>query len=129
MQKTALDIHGAEWEVREAKPTAHGFAVLLGVPAGTKGKRGAGVILTPELRDFLAIPRLDAPDLPMREPTVRKLRKLAGIPPPAETWWSEREADLRAMTPSDFSRAHGCSINAAWKRKNKLADPGQPVYS
>lgn len=114
------DITGEVWDVRESRPTPHGFAVLLGWPRSTQRGQGGGgvrVILTPHLADYLAT-HCYAPttiDLPIGRTTVKRLRKALGQEwiLDNEQWWHDHKADLLASTLDDFCKRHGKSQGAA----------------
>lgn len=114
------DINGEVWDVREARPTPHGFAVLLGWPQSIQRGQGGGgvrVILTPHIADYLAA-HCHAPnkiDLPISGTTIKRLRKLLGQDWTLdnEQWWHDHKADLLSSTLTDFCQHHGKSQGAA----------------
>ncbi|GAB7024737.1 hypothetical protein [Salidesulfovibrio brasiliensis] len=116
----AEDISGEAWDVRESRPTPHGFAVLLGWPHSTQRGQGGGgvrVILTPNLADYLAA-HCHHPvgiDLPLSRNAVKRLRKMLDLDWTLdnEQWWHDHKADLLASTLADFCERHGKSLGAA----------------
>lgn len=116
----AEDITGEVWDVRESRPTPHGFAVLLGWPQSVQRGPGGGsprAILTPHLADYLAA-HCHAPaaiDLPIGRTTVKRLRKALGQDwyLDNEQWWRDRKEDLLSMTLDDFCARHGKTPGAA----------------
>lgn len=114
------DITGEVWDVREERPTPHGFAVLLGWPRSAQRGQGGGgvrVILTTALADYLAAHQL-APkdmDLPIAANTVKRLRKLLGHDwiLDNEQWWHDHKAELLASILTEFCERHGKSQGAA----------------
>lgn len=85
------DFAGLMWEVRESRPTPHGFALLIGWPQGElrgKGGRGVSVILTQPLASYLAGRRLCDANLPIGRTTIKRLRRMVGVDP-------QREACMR----------------------------------
>ncbi|MDL2268031.1 hypothetical protein LJC46_08620 [Desulfovibrio sp. OttesenSCG-928-G15] len=81
---SAEDIHGNRYDVRERRPTAHGFDVLLGWPVDRpRGPGGGGpkAILTGEVADYLDSIRLSPKDaaLPVGRNTIKRLRAEMGL--------------------------------------------------
>jgi len=116
----AEDITGAVWDVREERPTPHGFAVLLGWPQSMQRGRGGGgvrTILTPHLADYLAAHKLApaAVDLPLSRTTIKRLRKLLGQDWTLdnEQWWHDHKEELLTSTLAEFCKRHGKSQGAA----------------
>lgn len=119
----ATDAHGRQWDVRERRPTAHGWLLHVGWPAGEPRGQGCGgvrVILTVELADYLGRTRLRDVDLPMGGTTVKRLRRELGLHWSWDAWWSERADDLRALTLQAFADRHGCSTGAASQRRHHM---------
>lgn len=122
----ATDYAGTDWDVRERRPTAHGFDILIGWPAEDrrgKGGRGVAVIITAELAQYLQVTRVRDTTLPIGMTTVKRLRREVGIAWSWGAWWSQRADDLRTMTLQAFCDRHGCSIGAASQRRTALTDP------
>lgn len=119
----ATDFSGFPWEVRERRPTAHGFDVLIGWPKkATRGKGGHGVavIVTAELARYLQSTRLRDVDLPIGTTTVKRMRADIGVSWSWDGWWAARSDDLRSMTLRAFCGRHGCSMGAASQRRAQL---------
>lgn len=77
------DAHGKMWDVREKRPTPHGFDVMLGWPVEQpRGQGGGGprVIITPDLAAYLEAVRLRpaAVDLPIGRTALKRLRAALG---------------------------------------------------
>lgn len=116
----AEDINGEVWDVREARPTPHGFAVLLGWPQTLQRGPGGGgprAILTGDLACYLAA-HCQAPsgiDLPIGRGAVKRLRKLLDLNWQLDNaqWWHDHKTDLLASTLDDFCQRHGKSQGAA----------------
>lgn len=116
----ATDYSGREWDVRESRPTLHGFDLLIGWPRGEprgKGGRGVSTILSAELARYLSAARPRDIDLPIGRTTFKRLRAELGVSWSWDAWWADRENDLLAMTLEEFCAAHGCSIGAASQRR------------
>src|SRR5690554_7992181 len=92
----ATDYAGVEWDVRERRPTAHGFDLLIGWPKGElrgKGGRGVATIITVELAQYLQATRLRDVDLPLARTTVKRLRAEIGVSWSWDDWWAARAED------------------------------------
>jgi hypothetical protein len=121
-----FDHFGVEWDVREERPTGHGFDVLMGWPTGIpRGQGGGGVrtILTTPLADWLEMHR-SCPaqvDLPVGRNVVKRLRRALGHDhyQDIRKWWLNRFDDLVSLTLVEFSDKHGVSMGAAdnWRRE------------
>jgi hypothetical protein len=121
----ATDWAGMRWDVREYRPTAHGFDVLVGWPKGEprgRGGRGVATILTVELAQYLTATRSRDVELPIGGTTVKRLRTKVGLRWSWDDWWAAREVDLLTMTLECFCATHGCSIGATSQRRTKLRD-------
>ena len=122
---TATDHAAQAWDVRESRPTAHGFDILIGWPQGEprgKGGRGVAVILTAELARYLAETRQRDIDLPIGLTAAKRLRRELGVSWSWDAWWADRADDLQALTLADFCTRHGCSMGAASQRRAALSD-------
>jgi hypothetical protein len=121
----AEDIWGRVWDVREARPTEHGWPVMLGWPQDAqRGKGGGGVraIMTRDLADYLESMRMD-PDgisLPLCRTAIKRLRKALGHDWHADNaaWWRERCVDTTS-TIEDFRAAHGRSAGAVSQHRRR----------
>ena len=123
----ATDHAGQAWDVRESRPTAHGFDILIGWPQGEprgKGGRGVAVILTAELARYLSETRQRDIDLPIGLTAAKRLRRELGVSWSWDAWWADRAEDLQAMTLADFCARHGCSMGAASQRRAALTPYG-----
>lgn len=121
----ATDYAGAEWDVRERRPTVHGLDVLIGWPRDEprgRGGRGVATIPTAELARYLQATRLRDANLPIGRTTVKRLRAEIGVTWSWDGWWAARADDLRTMTLQAFCDKHGCSMGAASQRRALLVD-------
>lgn len=119
----ATDVHGNVWDVREARPTEHGWDILIGWPHGEprgKGCRGVRVINSVELAQYIMATRLRDLSLPIGVTTAKRLRSELGMSWSWDTWWSARAPDLVRMTLAEFCQRHGCSMGAASQRRHAL---------
>lgn len=118
----ATDWQDVSWDVRERRPTRHGFDVLIGWPQGEargRGGRGVATILTPELAQYLSQTRLRDTELPIGETVVKRLRAVLGVAWSWDAWWEARREDLLSMTLEAFCARHGCSLGAASQRRTQ----------
>jgi len=127
----ATDWHGQRWDVRESKPTDHGFDILIGWPEGEprgRGGRGVATIITAELAQYLLQTRLRDAALPIGNTTIKRLRAALDIHWSWDDWWSARKEDLLSMTLEAFCLKHGCSTGAASQRRASIKPPESPNY-
>lgn len=120
----ATDYAGQSWDVREKRPSSHGFDVLIGWPQGEvrgRGGRGVAVILSAELAQYLTDTRQRDIDLPIGLTAAKRIRRELGVCWSWDAWWQDRHADLQAMTLQAFCDRHGCSIGAASQRRAALS--------
>lgn len=128
----AVDIWGATWDVRETRPTQHGFDVQLGWPqAVARGRGGSGgprVIITASLAAYLKSLRHRSPAiLPLGMTAIKRLRRLLGLNVYLDSaaWWEERADDLADMTLARFAARHGVSVAAASLARTALLGRAQ----
>lgn len=117
-----VDVYGVTWDVREHRPTAHGWPVSIGWPQGEprgRGGRGVAVILTQTLAQYLTDTRLRDLVLPISRTAAKRLRAELGVQWDWDAWWAARAADLHALTLAAFAERHGCSIGAASQRRSR----------
>lgn len=112
----ATDAWGSEWDVREARPTKHGFDVLIGWHKGCRGKGYGGpqTILTTPLVEHMERHRYDfAWDLPLGNTTIKRIRRVLGHHRylDAAEWWAERIDDLSNLTLEEFAAKHDRKIS------------------
>lgn len=120
---TATDWLGGGWDVRERRPTPHGWDILLGWPQDAprgRGTRGVAVVLTAELAEYLSATRQRDIDLPIGMTAAKRLRREIGVTWSWDAWWAERREDLLSMTLEAFCAKHGCSVGAASQRRAAL---------
>jgi hypothetical protein len=120
---TAQDIFGRLFDVRESRPTRHGFNVLLGWPVTARRGPGGGgpqVIITKPLAEYLEKMRL-APvgiDLPIGRGAVKRLRFILGHHwfRDNTAWWAEHP-DGRGKS---FAARHNWRKKFGISIKNRL---------
>jgi hypothetical protein len=110
----AIDNWGDSWDVREERPTKHGFNVLLGWPYGCRGKGFGGprVIVTAELAAFFEARRLargEFYDLPAGRTAIKRVRRLLGMNfyDDSAQWWIDHADDVFTMSGVEFSERYG----------------------
>ncbi len=128
---TAEDVDGALWDIREARPTPHGFDVQMGWPHGDiRGRGGSGgprVVLTAPLAAYLEVMR-ERPvriALPIGRGAVKRLRRLLGHHAQIDraAWWEARADDLAEMTIERFAARHEVSVGAVVQARHALFGP------
>lgn len=122
----ATDHIGEPWDVREKRPTVHGFDIMIGWPQGElrgQGGRGVAVILSAELANYLINTRQRDIDLPIGLTAAKRLRRELGVEWSWDTWWADRQTDLHSMTLEAFCQKHGCSMGAASQRRSGKSSP------
>lgn len=116
------------WDIREGRPTPHGWDLLLGWPCGIpRGRGGSGgprVILTKEVAGYLETVR-DSPqkaELPCGRTTIKRLRKLLGHSwfEDNQLWWLDHLDDLASLTTTDFSKKYSKSTGAVSQNRAVL---------
>jgi len=119
----AVDVNGQAWDVREYRPTSHGFSIVIGWPQGeSRGRGGRGVAVAPTqaLAEYLAFTRLKDIELPIGGTAIKRLRRELGIHWDWDVWWRSRCDDLLDLTLEEFCARYGCSIGAASQRRTAL---------
>jgi hypothetical protein len=111
---TIKDIHGQLFDVRESRPTKHGFDILLGWPTVRPRGQGMGgqqVIATEPLVEYLEKMRLSPGDidLPVGQGAVKRLRALL------KHNWREDNAAWWADNPEGPNKSHAARHN--WRKK------------
>ncbi len=125
------DAFGDEWDVREYRPTQHGFDVTLGWPSGMpRGRGGTGgpkVVVTEDLRAHLESLRLQpaALRLPIGATAIKRLRRLLGHHHQIDraAWWEDRVEDLADLTVAQFCDKHGVSAGSVVNARHALYGP------
>lgn len=123
-----MDVWGDVWDVRERRPTDHGFDLSLGWPQGVpRGRGGAGsprAIVTTDVAAYLETQRHTPAQirLPCGRTAIKRLRRLLGHDWRAdrEGWWSERIDDLATMTTDEFAHKHDISAGAVSVNRQAL---------
>lgn len=127
------DVWGDDWDVREMRPTDHGFPVCFGWPKGiARGRSGSGgpkVIVTTPLAAHLEKHRLEPGKLalPIGNTAIKRLRRLMGHYHPIDraAWWQERIGDLAEYTTEQFAETHGVSVGAIVMARQAFFGPRQ----
>jgi hypothetical protein len=119
------DAEGYAWDVKEERPTSHGWLLLLGwptrVPRGKGGCGGPGTIPTSHLVDYMTEHRMGKIELPIGTSTIKRLRRVLGHHRyrDAEQWWMQHIMDLMEMTCEEFAATHSVSAASVsmWRRR------------
>jgi hypothetical protein len=130
------DFWGDEWDVRETRPTTHGFDLCFGWPSGCRGKGfgGPGLICTTALNDYFKTHALDRNgsiyDLPAGRTTIKRVRLILGFNLYAESavWWEERTEDLTDLPGVEFAKKHAVPASSVsiWRKRligKRLREP------
>ena len=136
---TSRDFEGFVWDVRESRPTNHGFDLLLGWPfLGAEPQRGKGfggprIIPTRELQAYWDGNQLARDgaiyDLPAGRTALKRVRALFGfnLYLANESWWLDRLSDLADMSGADFSRKHNvCESEVSIAHKSFFGSRQRP---
>jgi hypothetical protein len=126
-----IDAFGDEWDVREHRPTPHGFDLALGWPTdqlrGPGGAGGPRAILTEDLVIYLAQHRDSPRDirLPVGRTTLKRLRRILGHHWQIDraAWWEARTDDLSDLTIEQFCARHEVSAGAVVNARHALFGP------
>lgn len=122
------DVEGVLWQVREARPTAHGFDLLLGYPinpgAGKKVWMNLNrIVPTRALADYFHEHRADTYanfNLPATQSSLVAVRRKLGynFDKDRQAIWRERLPDLKSLTPDEFAKRYQVSREQAvwWRR-------------
>jgi hypothetical protein len=120
------DVHGVNWDVRQIRPTKHGFYLFFGSPAGRPWRSNACIIPTKELRNFWDSNRTRHDgflyDLPIGRSTVKRVRRRLQFNF-REDWmkfWQDRMDDLKTMSVREFGAKHDVDHNVVNEMRFKI---------
>jgi len=133
----AYDVHGTLWEVREARPTKHGFDLLYGKlvnpPVASCYSGGPNrLIVTPALLNYWETHRLEEGriyDIPAGRTTIKRarLRLHLNFVRERTALWRKRLPDLQNLSIREFSKRHNVPVEIAkaWRYKmfGRIARP------
>lgn len=122
------DIDNVTYDIREKRPTTHGWDLCLGWPTGIqRGKGGGGgprVILTTDLVEYLKMEKSSTKriDLPIGKTSIARLRRLLGMNWQSDRaqWWEDRVDDLASLTLTQFSKRHQVSTGATCTARQSI---------
>jgi hypothetical protein len=122
------DFYGDLWDVRQIRPTRHGFDVLYGSPASGRDLTGALLRLIPtrELREFWHTNRAKTNgfifDLPAGRTTLKRARQRFGFNfrDDVTEFWTNRIDDLQALSGQEFAAKHGVNYCSATARRQTI---------
>ena len=120
----AKDLAGCWWDIRERRPTSHGFDLFFGWPESVDGapSRGKGfggprLVPTRALYRYWRSCRMRRDgsiyDLPIGRSTAKRVRGLMRYDDYEDyhRWWAARAGDLRTLTLEAFAARHGVFIS------------------
>lgn len=130
------DFNKAEWNLREVRPTKHGFDLCFGTPRSTYYGPYCGapkLIVTKALRDYWHRNRTKKLhfflDLPATSSslnlTLRRLRFFHRED--VKAFWKDRIEDLGTLSTREFAAKHGVTPAAAFEWRLKLVKRGRPA--
>jgi hypothetical protein len=112
---TIKDALGLEWDIKEARPTKHGFDLYYGKRKNATAYDVGGpnrLIYTNELKAFWerCSPRHDGTifDLPAGRTTLKRARVALGFnwDRDSERFWRKHRHDLETLSPREFEKKH-----------------------
>jgi hypothetical protein len=123
------DLDNTVWDVREIRPTKHGFDMLYGTRTLGRGVLSGGkprLIATIDLMEFWSVngTRRDGIlfDLPEGHRALDSMRAQLGFNflEATHAFWNDRIDDLRSLPAKEFAARHGVSQSAAMSRRYRL---------
>ncbi len=121
------DIENTLWDVREIRPTKHGFDMHYGTRTSRASNAGKPrLIATIDLMEFWSAngTRRDGLlfDLPARRSSLASMRTRIGfnIHDDADAFWEDRLADLASLSSQEFAIRHGVTPCSAASRRYRI---------
>jgi hypothetical protein len=120
------DVHGENWNVRQIRPTKHGFFLFFGSPAGRTWSSSACLVATKELRNFWDANRTRHDgfmyDLPAGRTTIKRVRHALQFNFRHDwmKFWGDRMDDLKNMKARDFAVKHKIDPLVVFDMRNKI---------
>lgn len=123
------DVEGADWDVRDARATKHGFDLLYGSPVSRVGACWTGLprlIVTKPLYDFWDANRTKRDgviyDLPAGRTTLKRARRRFGFHALRDLsrFWRARLDDLRTLSAREFAAKHGVKVDVVVDTRFRL---------
>jgi len=130
------DFNKVLWNVREVRPTKHGFDLYFGTPHETYYVPYHGstqLIVTKALRDFWHANRTKRLrfflDLPAAANSLKRaVRRLRfNHRDEVRAFWTERAEDLASLPTREFAAKHGVDPGLAFEWRFKLVRRGRPA--
>ena len=126
---TAEDAWGGIWDVGRSD-AGDGIDWLRGWPAEWSKRRGATIIITPDVKTWVeahprnAVSRDTLAQVPIGKTAMQRLRRELGIDRSgaAEAWWTERMDDLLTSSNVDFAVKYSVCDNSVsvWRKRLNL---------
>jgi hypothetical protein len=139
MARTALlightrDVFGQAWDVREERPTAHGFPLRFGWPClddgePQRGKGYGGPRLIPTRALYRYWWRLGMRrdgsiyDLPVGKTAIKRLRRMLGLNmyDLHRHWWMERIAELHDLSCTAFATKYELDLSTVSEARKEF---------
>lgn len=123
------DVEGTVWDIRDVRPTKHGFDLMFGNKTLDHGPNWIGLprlICTKELYDFWDQNRVKGEgflfSLPAGRTTLKRLRKRYrfNFDNDVDKLWQDRLEDLKSMKPRDFAKKYEIKLSQAFDRRTQL---------
>jgi hypothetical protein len=122
------DFYGEPWDIRQIRPTRHGFDLLYGSRVSERDLTGGLLRLIPtrELRDFWHTNRAKTNavtyDLPAGRTTLKRARQRFGFNhlDDMTEFWTERIVDLDRLSPREFAAKHGVTYQLTVARRRTI---------
>jgi hypothetical protein len=119
------DVDNELWDVRDVRPTKHGFDVLYGsrVYRLTNYRNGPSLIVTRQLFDYWEANKTKHDgilfDLPAGRTTLKRARARLGFhyDRDVKNYWAEHLHDLEKLPAREVAARHNVDICVAYKRR------------
>lgn len=135
------DVFGCRWDVRELRPTNHGFQLAIGWPIrhgermSGKGYGGPRIIPTRALYRYWRKCQLARDgsiyDLPASRRALQRVRRILGFNfySANRRWWEDRLCDLSTLTGAEFARLHDvCESDVSLAYKEIFGSRNRPRF-
>jgi hypothetical protein len=123
------DVENDIWDVRDIRPTKHGFDLLYGSPVHRLANDSGGalrLIVTRELADYWEVNRTKHDgvlfDLPAGRTTLKRARNRQGFNynQDAKNYWNEHIRDLETLPAREVAARHNVDVKVASERRRQF---------